>query len=353
MALGCSESKSLKGKAEKMRVRNNVPGMAVAVVKADTILEMFTLGHRRNGHPDTIALDDHFHIGSNTKAMTAFIAAHLVEKDSVEWSTRFIDLYPEWKTEIDSQYWSITLGDLLSHRGTIQKFWTEEEFDSVFIDKATLSIERRAFSKYALNRPPVETDSMGYCYSNAGYSIAAQMLERASGLSWEELMIRTFKDSLGLDIGFSWPNKQDEDQPWGHWTEDGKVYSCPPDDDYDLNWIEPGGDVNISIPNYCKFIQLNLRGLAGEDSYLKASTYRFLHTDLRGPVYAYGWADFVKGGRSYSYHAGSAGTFLADVLIDKDALIAYVFMMNTNSPEAREMIVKLRDDMERVYGAKG
>jgi len=350
LCYSCTEDKDLNVFAEKLRIKNNIPGMAVAVVKADTILELFTLGYRQEGHPDEIQLNDRFHIGSNTKSMTSFIAAHLVEKELIDWSTSFTDLYPEWKTDIDSLYWNVTLGALLSHRGKIQKFWMEEEFDSVFIDTGSKSEQRREFNKYALNRNPIVPDSMGYCYSNAGYSIAAQMLEKASNSTWEELMVKVFNEDLSLDIGFSWPNRMDENQPWGHWTENGKPFSCPPDDDYNLDWLEPGGDVNISLPNYCKFIQLNLQGLLGNDNYLKSATYNLLHTDRNGPIYAYGWADFINNGRNYSFHAGSAGTFLVNASIDKSESIAYIIMMNTDSPAAREMVVKLRGKMEKMYG---
>lgn len=350
LALSCTENKSLKSYAEKFRVKNNIPGMAIAVVRADTIPEMFTLGYRRHKHRDTIQMNDRFHLGSNTKAMTSFAAAHLVEQELIDWSTPFIDLYPEWKTNMDSLHWQITLGELLSHRARIQPFWVDEEFDSIKIVKQAKSEQRQEFIQYVLNRKPISPDTMGYHYSNAGYSIAAQMLEKASQSSWEELMVSIFNNDLNLDIGFSWPNKIDKNQPWGHWTEKGKLYGCAPDNDYDLDWIEPGGDVNISLPNYCKFIQLNLQGLLGQNNYLQSTSYDFLHTDRNGPIYAYGWADFVKDGRNYSYHAGSAGTFLANTSIDKSQSIAYIILMNTDSPAAREMANTLLQKMENMYG---
>lgn len=349
LSYSCSESKDIRVFAEKLRVKNNVPGMAVAIVKADTILEMFTLGFRRDGHPDTIQLDDRFHLGSNTKAMTSFVAGHLVENEKIDWSTTFMDLYPEWRTKIDSQYWEVTLGALLSHRGKIQAFWTDVEFDSIYIERQAKSIQRREFNLYALNRAPITPDSNGFLYSNAGYSIAAQMLEKASGLTWEELMVKTFNDELNLSIGFSWPNELDVNQPWGHSTDDGRLTPIPPDDDFDLDWLEPGGDVNISLPNYCKFIQLNLQGLLGDDNYLQAETYHLLHTDRRDSLYAYGWGNENLDNRSFSLHTGSAGTFLAHTVIEKSEPIAYVIMLNTNSPGALDMTLKLRRKMEDLY----
>lgn len=65
------------------------------------------------------------------------------------------------------------------------------------------------------------------------------MLEKARQSTWEELMRTVFNRDLNLDIGFSWPNKMNEEQHWGHGTESGKLIACPPDDGYDLDWIEP------------------------------------------------------------------------------------------------------------------
>ncbi|MEN0051749.1 MAG: serine hydrolase domain-containing protein, partial [Bacteroidota bacterium] len=349
----CTKNRNLQELAEHLRKKNNIPGMAIAVIKADTILEISTLGYRRAGHADTIQLNDLFHIGSNTKAMTAFVAAHLVEEGLLDWSLRFVELYPNWKNEIDSSHWDITLSGLLSHRAAIKPYWTEEEFDSlglIPIHAETTSDRRREFSKYVLNEPPTIPDSIGFRYSNAGYSVAAQMLEKASNLTWEELLLKVFNEDLNLDIGFSWPNKINENQPWGHWKEDRKLSACPPDDDYNIDYLEPGGDVHISLPNYCKYIQLNMQGLQGQDNYLSSSTYDLLLNDHKDTTYAYGWANFIQDDHHYSWHAGSAGTFLTQAFIDKTQSVAYVIMMNTNSPDVWNAGMELRRKMEDIYG---
>ncbi|MEL6944016.1 MAG: serine hydrolase domain-containing protein, partial [Bacteroidota bacterium] len=173
---------------------------------------------------------------------------------------------------------------MLRHRAAIKPYWTEEELDSLELIPMhfnTRSDRRREFSKYVLNQAPSVPERKDFRYSNAGYSVAAQMLEKASNLTWEELLLKVFNEDLNLGIGFSWPNKIDENQPWGHWTEDGKLSACPPEDDYHIDYLGPGGDVHISLPNYCKYIQLNMQGLLGNDNYLTSSTYDLLLNDHR------------------------------------------------------------------------
>ena len=346
---GCKEEKDFLKYAESLRKRNHIPGMAIAMINADSTLTLETLGVRRDGFNDKIQSTDLFHIGSNGKAMTSFAAAKLVEDQKIKWTTSFTELFPEWKNDIDSVYWDISLGDLLSHRARIQPFWSDVEFDSITIQEATPSLERKEFVQYVLKQEPAKTDSVGFLYSNAGYSIAAVMMEKASCKTWEDLMIGVFKNDLDIDLGFGWPNKKEIDQPWGHWTENGKLFPCPPEDDYSLDWIEPGGDIHISMLDYIKFIQINLKGLEGVDGYLSSSTIQLLHSDKKDNIYGYGWGKVIKNGKQYSFHGGSAGTFLINTSIDVSNNTGYIIMMNTDSPAAREVIMKLISRLESKF----
>ncbi len=55
------------------------------------------LGHHSVNLKDTATINDKFHIGSNTKAMTTFIIAKYVEKNKLKWDTKFFDLFSDWK----------------------------------------------------------------------------------------------------------------------------------------------------------------------------------------------------------------------------------------------------------------
>ena len=61
--------------ADSIRKLNNIPELSYAVVTVDSILEIQALGKHSVDLNDSATLSDRFHIGSNTKAMTAFIIA--------------------------------------------------------------------------------------------------------------------------------------------------------------------------------------------------------------------------------------------------------------------------------------
>jgi CubicO group peptidase (beta-lactamase class C family) len=88
---------------------------------------MAALGKHSVDLQDTATLNDRFHIGSNTKAMTAFIIAKYVENGKLKWTTKFFDFFPKWKSKSKPEYANITLQDLLSHKAGIQPFQGEDD----------------------------------------------------------------------------------------------------------------------------------------------------------------------------------------------------------------------------------
>ena len=64
---------SSKEEAENIRKIRGVPGIAYAVFSKDSILEMQVSGYRVFKKKNLIELKDHFNIGTNTAAFTAYI----------------------------------------------------------------------------------------------------------------------------------------------------------------------------------------------------------------------------------------------------------------------------------------
>ncbi|HEY0245648.1 MAG TPA: serine hydrolase, partial [Mucilaginibacter sp.] len=115
--------------------------------------------------------------------------------------------------------------------------------------------------------------------------------------------------------------------------ENNKLTEVPANTTYNLNLIEPAGDISMTLPDYIKFLQLNLNGLIGKDNIIKATTYDFLHYGIKN--YAIGWANTIKDGQKQSDHAGSAGTFFCYALFDGIKNKAYVIIVNSGTAKAQ------------------
>ncbi|MFT4033299.1 MAG: serine hydrolase [Siphonobacter sp.] len=166
--------------ADSLRTRFKIPAIGYAVVKSDTLLTLDVRGVRRNDTNEPVQAYDYFHIGSNTKAMTAYVAARLVAAGLIRWDTPFFELFPEDKENALIDYRGITLEKLLSHRAGIPAYTSGLEFMNLpkFTGK-DVTERRRQFARHIFRQVPVKTEPYGY--SNAGYTLASLMLTKVTG----------------------------------------------------------------------------------------------------------------------------------------------------------------------------
>lgn len=321
--------------ADSLRIQYRIPEISYAVIDSNTVLEFEALGKHSVELPDEATKDDRFHIGSNTKAMTAFMIAKYVENGKLKWTTKFFDLFPEWKEKSNPDYANITLQDLLSHKAGISPF--QGEGDPEIPDfKGSNPKKREQFGKFVLTLKPVFPDEQNpFVYSNAGYTLATLMVEKVTGKSWEQLIDKVFNQDLKLNVKLSWPENQKQKDTWGHNSENGKLIPVPSTVDYHLDFTEPAGDINIKLKDYIKFIQLNLKGLNGENNYLKADTYKFIHKGI--PNYSLGWFNVYENEGELSVHSGTgAFTYFTIVHIDRIKAKAYIIFTNSFNEDTQK-----------------
>ena len=318
-----------------------VPGFTYCIISDGKIIKMDALGYIFEGSERKVSIQDKFKIGSCCKSYTALIASKLVEKGLISWDTRLFDLFPEWKSNSNQAYYSISLKDLLSHNTSLQPFNTFTGKSGFFSKEVIYTNipsfagnqqERRLqFCKYVLTLPPVKSTEMNY--ANSGYSIAGIMLEKVSGKSWEDLAMETARD-IGVSISFGNPNSIDREMPWGHkvgWF--GKRIPVSPED-YS-GFIDPitapAGDLDISINDMATYVKIYLDGLNGKDGYITSQTCKYLLSGI--PKYAMGWYN-ESDSETIFYHYGSEGTFYSNVMIFKELNSAIIIF--TNAPGCKD-----------------
>jgi CubicO group peptidase (beta-lactamase class C family) len=335
--------------ADSIRIVYNIPEISYAVIDSKIILESSALGKHSTKLTDTATMNDRFHIGSNTKAMTAFIVAKYVEKGKLKWTTKFFDIFPGWKENSKAAYYNITLQDLLSHRARIQPF--QGDNDPTIPDfKGTKQEKRKAFAKFVLTLNPVETDTIHkFNYSNADYTLATLMLEKVAQKSWEQLVEKIFNKDLKLNVKLSWPENQKIKDTWGHSFENDKLIPVPSNTDYHLDFTEPAGDINIKLKDYAKFIQLNLQGLKGNNNYLTAKTYQFIHKGIDN--YSLGWYSIYENSKDLSTHSGTAGTYYSLVHIDRIKGKAFIIFTNSFNTDTQQGVRLLMRKLKENYGS--
>jgi CubicO group peptidase (beta-lactamase class C family) len=266
---------------ETVRKDAGLPALGAGAVKGGDIVAVGTVGIRRAGHPETVTLQDKFHIGSCTKAMTATIAATFVEQGKPGWDSTLAAIFPERRARMNAAFVDVTLELLLTHRGGLA-----HDGDSYGDARATITEQRLAYMDAILAKPPAHEIGT-FHYSNAGYIIAGAMLERVSGKSWEELMRERLFTPLGMkSAGFGAPAHAGKtDQPWGHIFERGKYVPRYGDNPPALG---PAGTIHCGTEDYLKFAALHASGGRRPAGIISEKSCAKLHQPAKND-YAMGW----------------------------------------------------------------
>ena len=326
---------SLKEQLETVRAELGVPALGALVGDSRGVRAFASVGVRRAGTEDPIRPDDPFHIGSCTKAMTATVAARLVEQGKLRWETTLAEAFPQLKQAIHSDYHTVTLRQLLYHRAGLPEDRTPDP--ALFLRLRSLEGEMRRqrleATKWVLERTPAATPDTHFAYSNFGYMVAGAMLEQVAQRSWEQLLQEhLFKPLRMRAAGFGPPK-----QVAGH---NGKPpqprqFDNPP-------VLGPAGRVHCSLRDWAAFAQLHLRGARGEKTtLLRPESFAALHADPYRQGYAMGWGVRQMDTKRILLHAGSNTLWFAVMQLEPERDRFYLCAANWGHADATNAVLTL------------
>jgi CubicO group peptidase (beta-lactamase class C family) len=267
--------------------RYSLPALAAAVVKDGVIIASGAVGTRRFGQVHPVTINDRFHIGSDTKAMTALVAAMLVEDGKIKWSSTLGEVFPELATAMAADVPGITLEQLLSHTSGIPS--DTEAHDrlvqqSFAQEKLNLDELRYWVSKQLVTQPLQAKPGGQFAYANMGYMLAGAMLERVTGQTWEELIATRVFDALGLATAGLGPQSTlgRVDAPLGHEAFDGRppkpLLAGPGGDNPEV--IGPAGTAHMSVLDFARWAGWNASSGNRGPRLVEAGTLKKLHTPV-------------------------------------------------------------------------
>src|SRR6266581_5352535 len=281
-------------------------GMAATVLRGERIIAQGVAGVRKRGSAEHITLDDQFHLGSCTKAMTATLVAMLVEEGKLNWTTTLGELFADTVKPMHPAWEKVTLRQVLAHRASLRnepdglaaqvfKEWLVELARPPRAPLGTLPQQRLEIARQALSRPPGIPPDTKYWYSNVGYILAGAVLEQLTGRAWEELMRERLFQPLGISTGgFGRPGTAGKtEQPWGHSSFLGKpIDPGSPAAQFPL-YYGPAGLAHMTITDWARFIALHLRGDPAnphcQTALLKLDTFAEMHAVAPTTPYYKGW----------------------------------------------------------------
>ncbi|CAN5265704.1 serine hydrolase domain-containing protein [soil metagenome] len=318
-----------------IRKKAGAPALGVLYMEGDVVKAIGVDGVRSNLSDAAVTLDDQWHLGSDTKAMTATMLAKLIDDGQLRWEQTIGETFPEWDGKIDAAYETATLEQLLHHCGGVQAaVVSDEAWVALFNSKEPMPQQRETLAIHMLSLKPVDAPGKKYNYSNEGYMIAAMMAEKKTGKSYETLMQEIIFDPLGMkSAGWGIPGTIGKtNQPWGHRMAFGVLNAVQFDNPLT---IAAAGCAHMSLRDWAKFAALSMKGARGESTFLKKETFERLQKPMLDD-YACGWmvADrpWAKG-KTLS-HGGSNSMWYCVIWIAPKTNRAYLAVANSGGDAA-------------------
>jgi CubicO group peptidase (beta-lactamase class C family) len=367
-ATAFAQTRSLDAALEPVRAKHGLPALAAAVVKDGVIVAAGAVGVRVHGTDITVTIDDRSHLGSDTKAMTATLAAMLVEEGKLRWDSTIGDVLGKDVPGINPQLAAVTLEQLLSHTSGIPSDTPEIvalyfNTDAFEYNLRTLRLRMLdAWKHHAPETPP----GSAFHYANLGYIIVGAMIEKAADTPWEELITQRIYAPLGLrTAGLGAQATMGKlDAPVGHKVSDkgeitpmlwGAAADVPPA-------VGPAGIAHMSVLDFAAWAGWNAGAGKRGPALVKPETLARLHRPhiktgkLPNPrpgtpqegEYALGWGvvKFDWATHPLLTHNGSNGMNLAVILVDVEQDLGIVVL--TNFPEGKA-VAAADEVLERLY----
>lgn len=214
------KNKRIETAIEKAMSTFQVPGVAVAIIKDNAVVMSKGFGVIEHGKSAQVTPDTLFGIASNTKAMTAAILASLVDEGKLTWSTKVIDIIPEFQMPNAYVTREFTVTDLLAHNSGLGlgagdlMIWPHTTLTNADIIKGL---------KYL---PEVSSFRSEFAYDNLMYIIAGEVIATVTGQTWHEVIQERIFAPLGMNntrAAYSLIEKDNNNVARAHVPLEGKL----------------------------------------------------------------------------------------------------------------------------------
>jgi D-alanyl-D-alanine carboxypeptidase len=322
---------------EPVRADGELPALAGAVWRGPALVALGATGVRKQGDETPATAADRWHLGSDTKAMTATLIGIHVDRGDMSFDDTIGELFTG--EAIDPGYQDVTVEQLLRHRGGAPGEIPADIWSAMWEDGSAPDARETAVLAL-IARAPAQAPGT-FVYANAGYMIAGVALARRAGATWEELMRDELFEPLGMSsCGFGAPGSAAAvDQPWGHTigddgtpvpVEPGPLADNPPS-------LGPAGTVHCALADWGAFLALHLAGARGEATALvSGATLTRLQEPPDGGEYAAGWLVVDRpwaGGRALT-HSGSNTLWFATTWLAPANDMTYAVVSNRGDETA-------------------
>ena len=323
-----------------------VPGLAIAVVRDDSVIYERGFGVRRLGAPGKVDEHTMFPIASTSKAFTVAALGMLVDQRKLRWDDRVSQHVPTFRLQDPYVTGALTVRDLLTHRAGVSRsdnLWIVAPFDRTEV------LRRARFL------PAPDAFRAEYGYNNLMYILAGEVAGAAAGVPWDDLVPRWIFQPLGMrrSATRAAAAEADTNVSWSHIRVSGKPVAVPRRN-YDN--IGGAGAIFSTAHDMAQWVRMHLNGgTYGGTRLLQPATLKEMYTPqtvMRSDsvaermfpathfrAYGLGWFLHDYHGRKVVHHSGSINWTRTHVAMIPEARIGVVAIANLNSSNLQQALM--------------
>jgi CubicO group peptidase (beta-lactamase class C family) len=316
-----------------------IPGLAIAVVKDDSVVFARGYGVRRMGTTTPVTAHTIFAIGSCTKAFTAAALAMLVDSAGIAWDDPAANHLKGFALSDPYVSRELTVRDLLTHRSGLARgdaLWYATPYDRAEV------LRRIRFLK------PSWSFRSHYGYQNIMFLAAGEIIPAVTGTSWDDFVRARILGPLGMSATTTSVTQLDSlgDVATPHERYDGRQQIIAW---RNIDNIGPAGAINSNVLDMAQWVRLLLgRGEFAGRRLLSAAAIREMWspqtiipldtlTERLRPsthflAYGLGWSLSDYHGRKLVSHGGAIDGFRALVGLVPEERLGIVVLTNGGEP---------------------
>lgn len=308
----------------------DTPGLAIGIVSGDKLVYAHGFGVRSKAKGGTVGTRTVFQIGSTTKAFLAATLAIAVDRGTLRWDDRIVDLDPEFQLKDPWVTREFRVFDLLAQRSGLPPYAN----DSLGI----LGLDEAAMIRSLRHVEPVSSFRSTFAYTNITHMLAGRIVARGEeAADWNAVLRRDLLEPLGMAETSTTAEAIEAaaDHTQGHrWTPGGTVeVPFTPLFPYAFGGA---GDMNSTIEDMARWLRLQLRDgsfdgrkIVSPENMTVTRTARVGINDKA--FYAMGWVGVLTPNGRVIWHNGGTPSFGAYVGFAPEKDVGVVVLTNAEN----------------------
>ncbi len=324
--------------AEQARQDWGVPGMAISIVQGDEMIYAKGFGVKKVGENDPVDEKTIFQIGSTSKAFTAALVAMMVDEGKLHWKDKVIDYLPDFRMYDPWVTREFLINDAMAQHSGMPGY--AGDFLSF------IGYGREHIINSIRYIQPISSFRCEFAYMNNLFLVAASLVEKVSGKTWEENLQERILDPLGMNDttciqdGFT----QAPNVAYLHQNLKGQAKVLPMDWQY-IDWVytySPAGGINSNVIDMAKWMVLQLNeGVYEGKQLVSKENIQYMHSPKTisdgNNFYDFAWITTKYEPYPLIWHNGGTSGIKSVIQIIPEAKLGIVVLTNmsdTSLPEA-------------------